>query len=333
MSKRDFNRFVKRNVHKRKKKEDAKAALLRMIGECGFSTDGVKVKGSFDGGRRARTSFKRRDDEILCEGVFSSSRSGFGFVKVEGMERDVFIPEDKTLGALDGDLVEIIYHGYTDRFGEEKTEGRVKRIIEYGRRAVIGTFSEERIRHGRRVYISRYILPDDSRLSMRPSVAEDGGAKIGDKVEALIKRDGRSEPECDVIRVFGEAESREANYEAILSEEGIITDFTPEELSEAEHSAAEPILTLNRVDRREETVFTIDGEGAKDLDDAVSLRKLPSGGYRLGVHIADVSNYVKEKTSLDRAAMARGCSVYFTDKVVPMLPKALSNGACSLNPN
>ena len=331
MRKNDFNRFAKRNVHKRKKKEDAKAALLRAIKECGFSTDGVKVKGSFDEGRRARASFKKRNDEVLAEGVFSSSKSGFGFVKVEGIERDIFIPEDKTASALDGDLVEIIYHSFTDRFGSEKTEGRVKRIIEYGRRSVIGTVCERRIRHGRRVYVSRYVLPDDARLSMRPDINEDGGARLGDKVEALIKR-GNGEPECDVIRVFGDSESREANYEAILSEEGIVVDFTPEELSEAERMAAIPVSPENRVDRRDETIFTIDGESAKDLDDAVSVRRMPGGGYRLGVHIADVSHYVLEKTALDRAVMARGTSVYFTDKVVPMLPKALSNGACSLNP-
>ena len=331
MRKKDFNRFAKRNVHKRKKKEDSKSALLRTVRELGFSTEGVKVKESFDGGRRARASLKRRGDEVLAEGVFSSSKSGFGFVRVEGLERDVFIPADKTASSIDGDFVEIIYHVYHDRFGEEKTEGRVKRIIQYGRKSIIGTVSEERTRHGRRVYVYRYVLPDDARLSLRPIIDEDGGAKLGEKVEAEIKRTG-AEPLCNVVKIFGETESKEANYEAILSDEGIITDFTPEELAEAESAALLPISPEGRADRRGEIIFTIDGEDAKDLDDAVSVRKLASGGYRLGVHIADVSHYVREKCALDRAVMARGTSVYFTDKVVPMLPKALSNGACSLNP-
>jgi ribonuclease R len=150
-------------------------------------------------------------------------------------------------------------------------------------------------------------------------------------VEAVIRRDGTNQPYCEIIRVFGREDSREANYLAILSECTIPTEFTDEELAAAERLAQEPISSDGRVDLRGETIFTIDSEGAKDLDDAVSLRLLPGGGYRLGVHIADVSHYVTERTPLDRCAMARGCSVYFTDKVVPMLPPALSNGACSLN--
>ena len=333
MSKKDFGRFVKRNTHKRKGKEAQRAALLKAINDLGVCADGVKLSGSVDLGRRGRTSFKKRSDEVIAEGIFSSSRSGFGFVKTEESERDIFIPEDKTLFALDGDRVEIIYHTFRDRFGEERTEGRVKKIIEYGRKTVIGTVEENRVRHGRRVYVYRYILPDDPRVNMRPVVDEDGGARLGEKVLAEIKRSDTGEPCCDIVRVFGDAESREANYEAILADEGIPVDFTPEELDEARRVAEVPITSDGRSDLREEIVFTIDSESSKDLDDAVSVERLPDGGYRLGVHIADVAHYVKEKTPLDRAVMARGTSVYFTDKVVPMLPVALSNGACSLNPN
>jgi len=329
MRKNDYQRFSKRNVHKRKKKEESKAALLAIVKECGFSADNVKVGGRLDRGRGGRVSPKKRADETVSEGVFSSSKSGFGFVSVEGVERDIFIPEDKTLGAIDGDLVEIIYHEYTDRFGEARTEGRVRAILQYGRKTLVGELSEERIRHGRRTLIRRYLLPDDTRISLRPEIGEDMGARVGEKVEALIKRSS-GYPECDVIRVFGEAESKEANYEAILAEEGISVDFSPEELSDAEKRSKEPISLLGRVDKREEIIFTIDGEGAKDLDDAVSIERV-GDGYKLGVHIADVSHYVKEKTALDRAVMARGTSVYFVDKVVPMLPRSLSNGACSLN--
>ncbi len=331
MRKKDFTRFTKRNVHKRNNKDRAKNELIKAINECGYSAEGVKIQYSYDGGRRERSSDKRRADETTACGIFSSSRSGFGFVSLEGRADDIFIPEDKTLGAIDGDYVEIIFHEYTGRFGESKTEGRVKRIALIGRKSIIGTLEEERIRHGRRSYRRLYVLPDDPKIQLRPDVREDMGASVGEKVEALIKRDGTSSPECDVIRIFGKTESKEANYDAILADEGIITEFTPAELSEAAASASEPLSEEGRVDRRKEIIFTIDGIGAKDLDDAVSLRRLAGGGYRLGVHIADVSHYVREKTALDRAAMARGCSVYFTDKVVPMLPEALSNGACSLN--
>ncbi len=330
MRKKDFKKFTKRNVHKRNKKERVKNELLSAIEGYGYSGEGVKIRTSFDGGRRSRVSSKRRDDETVASGIFSSSKSGFGFVALEGRENDIFIPEGKTLGAIDGDYVEIIYHEYKNRFGEDKTEGRVKKILEFGRKSIIGTLAEERIRHGRRTLRRLYILPDDSKIQLRPDIRDDAGAEVGDKVEAMIKRDGTSHPECDVIRIFGDSESKDANYEAILSDEGIVLEFTPTELYEADKAAKEPVSLDGRRDLRGEIIFTIDGAGAKDLDDAVSLEKTECG-YKLGVHIADVSYYVKEKSALERCVMSRGTSVYFTDKVVPMLPESLSNGACSLN--
>ena len=328
-SKKDFSKFTKRNHHKRRDKEAARAALLKALNECTVNTDGAKIRDSVDVGRRGRSGERPHRDEIVERGIFSSSKSGFGFVALERGGRDIFIPADRTHGAIDGDFVEIIYHEYKNYLGEEKTEGRVTRIVEYGRRTVIGTVSEEWARHGRRTYRYFVLLPDDSRVMLRPAIAELGGARIGDKVEAQILRDGSSHPECSVLRVFGDTESREANYAAILAECEIECDFTPAQLDEANAAASEPLSDDGRV-RRDEIILTIDGEGAKDLDDAVSLRKLPSG-WRLGVHIADVSHYVRERTALDRCAMSRATSVYFTDKVVPMLPEALSNGACSLN--
>ena len=331
-TKKALSKFSGRNTHKRKSKERAREALMRAINEVGVGTDSLKITTSYDGGRRERSSFKVRRDEILARGVFSSSRSGFGFVTLEeGGERDIFIPEGKTLFAIDGDLVEIIYHKYRSRDGEEKTEGRVKRIIEYGRKTIIGTLELDYVRYGRRYAHERLILiPDDHNISIRPVINDAAGAREGDKVEVLIDRDSSYEISATVVRNFGESTTREANYAAILAECDIPIDFTPAELAEADFFAATPITKEGRHDRTGEIIFTIDGESAKDLDDAVSLRKIPSG-WQLGVHIADVSYYVKERTHLDRAVMGRGTSVYFTDKVVPMLPKALSNGACSLN--
>ena len=329
-NKRNLAKITKRNTHKRRSKEAARRELLKAINEVGISAEGVKIGFSNDRGPRGTYYGDRRED-ILTRGVYSGSKVGYGFVRTEESDRDIFIPADKTRGAVDGDLVEIIYHNYINREGESKTEGRVTKILEAARKTIIGSLSEEIIRHGRRAFRRYYVKPDDPHISLTPYITDRGGAEVGDKVEVLIRRDGTREPYGDILRIFGADDSREANYSAILAECSIPTEFSDEELSLAERLAAEPISTEGRADLRKETIFTIDGEGAKDLDDAISLRLLPGGGFRLGVHIADVSHYVAERTALDRCAMSRGTSVYFTDKVVPMLPPALSNGACSLN--
>ena len=327
--KKDFTKFSKRNTHKRRSKEQARRELLKAVREVGVSCDGVKIR---DIDTNSAVRYERREKKnISARGVYRSSKSSYGFVMVDDCERDIFIPAGNSHGAIDGDLVDIVYHKFYNSDGEEKTEGRVVKVVEYGRRTVIGRLSEDLRRHGRRYLRFFYIQPDDAKISTTFPVRDLGGARLGDKVEALILRDGTGEPACDVIRVFGDSLDREANYEAILAECGIITEFTPAELEAADQVASEPISLDGREDLRDEIIFTIDGEGAKDLDDAISLRRLPGGGYKLGVHIADVSYYVRERTPLDRCVMQRGTSVYFTDKVVPMLPTSLSNGACSLN--
>ncbi len=330
-TKKDFTKFTKRNVHKRRGKDAARRELLRAAAETGTDISGVKLRDSLDRGRGGRQGSSPRKDEVKERGIFSSSRSGFGFVALESGGADIFIPADRLGGALDGDFVEVVYHSYENRFGEARTEGRVTKILQVGRRTVIGTLSEEWARHGKRSYRYAVLIPDDPRVGIRPTVRDTEGAKFGDKVEAELLRDGSPTPECRVLRIFGDTESREANYEAILADCEIVTEFTPEELAEAKRVAAEPLCRDGRVDRTDEIIFTIDGAVAKDLDDAISLRKLPGGKWRLGVHIADVSHYVRERSALERCAMSRGTSVYFTDKVVPMLPPVLSNGVCSLN--
>lgn len=329
-TKKDFKKFTKRNVHKRRAKEKSREQLLKIQESISEKYPYAKVMATEDLGRSGRGSAKPHRDEIVERGIYSSSRSGYGFVARESGGADIFIPEGRSLGAIDGDFVEIIYHTYQNRFGEEKTEGRVRRIIEYGRKTVIGTAVEHWVRHGRRRYLSVSLVPDDSNIGVGFDIVDSlAEFSSGDKIEAEILRRGNGN-ECKVIRSFGDTYSREANYEAVLAEAGITVDFTAQELAEAERVSKATLSHDGRVVRRE-IILTIDGEGAKDLDDAVSLVRLPNGSFRLGVHIADVSEYVKEKTHLDRAAMARGTSVYFTDKVVPMLPSALSNGACSLN--
>lgn len=337
-NKKNLSKINKVNTHKRKSKERAKAALLKAVMETNVGVDALKISFSNDGGRRARASSSPHRDEYVISGIFSSSKSGFGFVTPDAdfgdltLGRDVFIPEHKTLGAIDGDKVEAVFHFYTSHSGENKTEGRITRIISYGRKTVIGTVKKLRFeRRGNRFIPERYVLlPDEPSLNITPRISELSGARDGEKAEAILIRNRTDgETMAEVVRVFGMANSKSANYEAILAQCEIPMDFSDAELDEAEHLSTADLSEEGRV-RRNEIIFTIDGEGAKDLDDAISLRKT-SAGWLLGVHIADVSYYVREKSLLDRAVMARGTSVYFTDKVVPMLPPSLSNGACSLN--
>ncbi len=308
---------------------------MSILEGVGVKHDGVRFSDVYDGGRRERSSSTPARDEIVAEGVYSGSARGFGFVSLADEDaEDIFIPEGKSGGAIDGDYVEIIYHTYSGYSGERRTEGRVRRILKIGREVVIGTLEYERVgrRYGQRAPRRILLVPDEPKISLLPRVADTAGARVGDKVAVKIRRGtgAYNSPECAVVAVLGRPGSREANYGAVLLECGIPTDFTEEELLCAESAARTPIDYDAREDRRTDVIFTIDGAGAKDLDDAISLRKT-AAGWLLGVHIADVSHYVKERTALDRAVMERGTSVYFTDKVVPMLPPALSNGACSLN--
>ncbi len=322
--KKDFNKFSKRSSVKAR----AKRELLKMVEQTNVGTKAAHIRFVEEPYRRSST----REKNVSAEGVFSEASGGFGFVSVEGEERDIFIPESATNGAIDGDLVKILYHKFLSHSGEEKTEGRITEILEYGRSTVIGTVEADTVRiHKRRMNIL-YLFPDDGKIKRRIFLRDSLGAVAGDKVNARLMRDPYSyDLYADVITNFGNGMSKEANYMAILAECQIDTDFTKEELYFAKEAANEAIDTHGRI-VRDEIIFTIDSESAKDLDDAISLKVNTDSTYTLGVHIADVSHYVKEKTVLDRLVMKRGTSVYFTDKVVPMLPPDLSNGACSLNP-
>lgn len=319
-----FNKFSSRSALRQKRKN----ALLRAVEETGVGAKAVKVKFTEE-----RYPKGPRSKDITAEGVFRESRSGYGFVTVEGEARDIFIPESEVGAAIGGDTVLIKYHKFFSSLGEEKTEGRIIEILEYGKRKVIGTVDNDVVRIGRRRINRLFLDVDDSMIKRRIYIRESTGAHVGDKVMAKLVRGGvySYEAEADVTAIFGPADTKEANYLSILEECEIPTDFTEDEVRQAQEAAAEPINREGRV-MRDEIIFTIDSESAKDLDDAISLKVNRDGTYTLGVHIADVSHYVKEKTALDRLVMARGTSVYFTDKVVPMLPESLSNGACSLNP-
>ena len=269
-------------------------------------------------------------NELKCR--FSDSGRGFGFAELlDGSAEDIFIAPDDTMSAMTDDIVLVHKYKKGESGYTRGNEGQVVKIIERGNPEIIGTF---RLRGAEGV-----VFPDNAKLHAEVRVAgrDIGAARDGDKVCVKItefpkrrRGDDVFRPEGYTVAVFGKAETREANYAAVLHKNGIPTEFPDDVIWEAEDAAARAITPEGRTDLRDTLTLTIDGADAKDLDDAVSLSRTESG-WLLGVHIADVSHYVPEGSAVDREAYARGTSVYFVDKVVPMLPVALSNGACSLN--
>lgn len=270
-------------------------------------------------------SQKRKNaSEQELTGVFSGTRRAFGFVTPLDGGEDIFIPTHEVRGALHGDTVRVRYKKNYER----GFEGKVTEILEKSKATVIGTLFTERIRGSRAKKYAFFLAPDSQKYPEAFPLDQEPDCNVGDKIECRIER-GRF-PYAVFLRSFGPASSLEANCASILAENAIETEFSGDVLREAAACAAIPLSYEGRR-KVDEPVLTIDGADAKDLDDAVSLKETDEG-FLLSVHIADVSEYVKPKTALDRTAMHRGTSVYYANHVIPMLPEALSNGACSLHP-
>ena len=235
----DFQKFNKRNTHKRRDKERRRAELLRAIESSGVAySENLKIRDVRDNGgygSRIRGGALKE----VC-GIFSGTKSGFGFVSPEeGYDRDIFIPEDKTLGAIDGDYVRIAYKTFKSFDGEEKTEGRVEKIEKYGRETVIGTLCviPTHVKGRRLIPSAVTVIPDDPRITIAPAVVDLGGAQEGDKVMVKLIRGGRGQLRCAVVSVFGNTYTKEANYGAILADCGIVTEFSAEELRKTKDQA------------------------------------------------------------------------------------------------
>lgn len=277
-----------------------------------------KRRGASTASHRLPVKAAQRKSAPIALGTLEGTRRGFAFVRLEEGGADVFVPARRLEGALDGDTVRVAI----TRAGE-RPEGEIREVVGRARMTAVGAVvSDEDI--GLYPEGELYLLPDNPRLPAFP-LPRRIRAREGDKIEITIPYDGVA----TLVNHFGRATSRVANYAAILAELGVPTEFSAECLAEARAVSGEPILEEGRR-RVRGAVLTIDSESAKDLDDAISLVRR-GDSYILSVHIADVSHYVRVGSALDAAAHARGSSVYFTDRVVPMLPEDLSNGACSLN--
>lgn len=267
-----------------------------------------------------------KPDENRPVGTFIGHAKGFGFVEVEGYEEDFYIPEDKTGGAFHMDRVQIAF--LPGRRGQRR-EAEVVRILERGTKQLVGTYEQSQ-NFG-------FVIPDNGKIGTDIFVPKERskGAVTGHKVvvELTSYGDESHKPEGRVVEILGHINDPGVDIMSIVRGYELPVEFgekvlnqagrTPDTVSEADMAG--------RMDLRDLQMVTIDGEDAKDLDDAVSLYRDEAGLYHLGVHIADVTNYVQENSALDWEALRRGTSVYLVDRVIPMLPHKLSNGICSLN--
>ncbi len=258
-------------------------------------------------------------------GVFTSHPKGFGFVTIEGMDEDIFIPAEQVNGAMHMDTVQLVISPTT---GGKRREGTITKILSHGMNEVVGTYEDNKT--------FGFVVPDNPKIAKDIFIPKERsmGAVTGHKVIVAITdygKDGKK-PEGKVIEIIGHINDPGVDIMSLVKAYNIPVEFSPKIMRQVENVSNEVSEAdmAGRLDLRDWQMVTIDGEDAKDLDDAVSLTK-EGDLYRLGVHIADVSNYVQEHSALDVEAEDRGTSVYLVDRVIPMLPHKLSNGICSLN--
>ena len=266
----------------------------------------------------------------MAIGRFIGHARGFGFVTPEEGGDDVFIPASETMGAMQKDRV--LYKVLNPAAKGKNACGVVVRILERGQQRIVGVFEARKKGFG-------FVTADDRKIAKDIFISGDNtkGAVTGHKVVVEITDYGTDSrnPEGRVIEILGHINDPGVDILSVIRRYELAVEFPEEVYAEIEHLGTEVAEAdkKDREDLRGLLTITIDGEDAKDLDDAVSLRRLENGNFELGVHIADVSHYVRENTALDKEAYERGTSVYLVDRVIPMLPHKLCNGICSLNPH
>ena len=260
-------------------------------------------------------------------GTYRKNQKGFGFVKLEGQEEEIYISKENSYNALNGDTVAIKIT--SEKEADKKAEGKIVKIVRHEKDTVVGTFQKNR-NFG-------FVVPDDKNFGTDIFISKSHWGKARNNQKVIVKiikypEKGKN-AEGEIIEILGGVNEAGIDMLSLIKQYELPNEFPEEVLKEA-RAFGNKINEKNlegRKDLRQDIIFTIDGEDAKDLDDAIHVEKLPNGNYRLDVHIADVSNYVREKTELDKEAYLRGTSIYMLGRVIPMLPRELSNGICSLN--
>lgn len=262
----------------------------------------------------------------LKKGILRANRKGFGFVEVEGEEDDIYISRDHMNGAIHEDevLVELI-----TKKGIDRKEGRILRIVKRELSTLVGE-----------IYFKNkkgYLIPDDKKVKVKIEIDPKDAVGVVDGHKVLVEMGSRLTNDRyrgRVLKILGHKNDPGVDILSIVYKYKINPNFSDETIEQLKSipDSVQEEETVGRHDLRDQVIFTIDGDDTKDIDDAISARRLNNGNYELGVHIADVSYYIKENTPLDKDAMERGTSVYLVDRVIPMIPHQLSNGICSLNP-
>ncbi|MBS5857500.1 MAG: ribonuclease R [Clostridium sp.] len=277
--------------------------------------------------QKNRKNQYRIAEKVYYDGIYRKNSKGFGFVKIENEEDEIYIAKTNSSNALNGDevLIEII----EEKNKVKKAEGKIVRILKHEKDTVVGIFQNNK-NFG-------FVVPDDKNLGTDIFISKKnfGKAKNNHKVLVQITKypEKGKKAEGKIIEVLGNVNETGVDMLSLIKEHKLPSIFPEQVVEEAKKcgNKVDEQDIKNRIDLRNEVIFTIDGAEAKDLDDAIGIKKIENGNYKLSVHIADVSYYVKPNSLLDQEALVRGTSIYMLGRVIPMLPRKLSNGICSLN--
>ncbi len=311
-----------------KAKEMASILCVPKTEYSSFSEVLKKLEEEYRIQKNRKSKYSLVDSNRYITGVFRANEKGFGFVKIKDREDEVYISKSHTKNALNGDtvLIEILKD---EKDSGHSEEGKIIKILTRDKDTVVGVFINSK-NYG-------FVVPDDRKLGTDIFISKKNFGKARNDSKVLVKilkypENGKN-AEGKVIEVLGNINEAGVDMLSLIKDYKLPYEFPEAVVEEAQSYKEEDIKNdiKGRLDLREEEIFTIDGEDAKDLDDAVNVRKLENGNFELGVHIADVSHYVKADSKLDKEAIIRGTSIYMLDRVIPMLPRELSNGICSLN--